>query len=224
MRIIAIVGSPRRQKSNTYLLTKRVLDEAKIWGAETETIFLSELDINFCRGCLHCIPGGECSIKDDVASVQDKMFQAVGIIFASPTYVQNVSGQMKTFIDRCCSFVHRRKLEGKYGAAVTVFGGGIGEHSVRNYLMETLQFWGVTTVGSIYAQAGAPGEFYDSEDAFEQAILLGRDLIQAIKGERKYQRSGGLPRLGQIAFGRFLSQRKKIFKEDYQFWKERGWL
>jgi len=48
---------------------------------------------------------GKCVLKDDLAQVLDSIRDADILVMATPTYYADVSGQMKTFIDRTFSYL-----------------------------------------------------------------------------------------------------------------------
>ena len=56
--------------------------------------------IGFCRGCLACQNTRRCVISDDAGSIVEKMLTADVIAFATPIYYYEMSGQMKTMLDR----------------------------------------------------------------------------------------------------------------------------
>ena len=63
-------------------------------------ISLRDKNIGFCKGCLVCLKTGQCVIKDDAVEIAQKMHDAEVIAFASPIYYYEMSGQMKTMLDR----------------------------------------------------------------------------------------------------------------------------
>lgn len=101
MKKVLIVASSPRKGGNSDTLAAQFGKGARQAGAQVETIFVRELHMNFCHGCLACIKTGSCVQKDDMASVLPKLMDADVIVFASPVYYYSLSGQMKTFIDRC---------------------------------------------------------------------------------------------------------------------------
>jgi multimeric flavodoxin WrbA len=123
MKIIAINGS-HRVGQNTAKLCEVALDEAAALGAETELIELSQYNIDYCLGCNRCLFKTDCKIQDDdMHLIVDKMMEADGIIMASPNYFMNVTGRMKTFIDRTRPLhMTRNALKGKVGGIVTATG------------------------------------------------------------------------------------------------------
>lgn len=102
MKITVFNSSPRGERSNTNIMVQAVLEGAKDAGAECENIFLAGKNIKPCLGCFACWikTPGKCVIKDDMAELLDKTKEPDIIIFATPLYVDNVSGIMKNFMDR----------------------------------------------------------------------------------------------------------------------------
>ena len=223
MRVLSIMGSPRGKNSNTYRITEEVLKPLTA-EAEIETVFLSDLKINYCRGCMKCLIEGACPQKDDTENIQEKMLKTDILILGSPTYILGVSAQLKTFLDRCAYLVHRPALFGKYGIAVTATGGGFGGEAVIEYLTKIMRIWGVTVVGGTTGVAVLEGEFEEQESTFYQAELLGKDLIAAFKGERRYPSSSEFTRLGLAYMKEVIYKNRNILKADYEFWKKKGWL
>lgn len=56
--------------------------------------------IGFCKSCLVCQKTQECVIKDDAVKIAEEVKKADTIVFASPIYYYEMSGQMKTLLDR----------------------------------------------------------------------------------------------------------------------------
>lgn len=103
MKILAVNGSPRGKKSNTDKFLLPFLKGASKKGADVEEIYLSEKNITGCQGCFGCWikTPGKCLIKDDMTEeLMQKINEADVLIFATPLYFFNMTGQMKIFVDR----------------------------------------------------------------------------------------------------------------------------
>ncbi len=102
-KIVVFDGGPRGKKhSKTSFMVDNFLKGAEQSGASVECIKLAKSNINECTGCYSCwtsIPG-ECIHKDDMTELRKKYREADLVVFASPLYIFNVTGIMKTFMDR----------------------------------------------------------------------------------------------------------------------------
>lgn len=106
MKFIAICGS-NRQNGNTAELLNAALDGVKeiIPDAETEFINLYDVPFNGCKSCFACkkINGrhyGKCVYNDDFKSILERIVDADGLIFGSPIYFGDVSGNMRCLLER----------------------------------------------------------------------------------------------------------------------------
>lgn len=104
MKILAFNGSPRKNW-NTAALLQKALDGAAAQGAETELIHLYDLNYKGCISCFACkLKGGpsygHCAVKDGLAPVFKKIETADGLIFGSPVYLGNITGEMQCFLER----------------------------------------------------------------------------------------------------------------------------
>lgn len=97
---VLIISTSLRGGSNSELLAKECEKGAREAGHEVELISLKGKDIRFCIGCLSCQKTGHCVLKDDVADIMAKVREAEVIIYATPIYYYEMSGQMKTLLDR----------------------------------------------------------------------------------------------------------------------------
>ncbi len=52
-------------------------------------------------GCLACLKTQKCVIADDMIEIAEKVKNADVLIFATPIYYYELSGQLKTLLDRC---------------------------------------------------------------------------------------------------------------------------
>lgn len=97
---VLIISTSLRGGSNSDILARECEKGAKEAGHHVEYISLKGKDIKFCIGCLSCQENGECVLKDDVADIMMKVKDAEVIVFATPIYYYEMSGQMKTLLDR----------------------------------------------------------------------------------------------------------------------------
>ena len=100
---VLVISTSVRGNSNSEKLAEAFADGAKEAGNEVELVSLKNKTIAFCKGCLACQQTGHCVIKDDANAITDKMLEADVVAWATPIYYYEMSGQMKTMIDRANS-------------------------------------------------------------------------------------------------------------------------
>lgn len=102
MKITAFNGTHKTGASNTAILVDHFLGGATEAGAEVEHIRLASLKIQPCMACKACWQQtpGRCVINDDMAIMIEKFITSDVVVIASPLYTDNVSGLLKTFLDR----------------------------------------------------------------------------------------------------------------------------
>jgi multimeric flavodoxin WrbA len=121
VKIMGIVGSPRK-KGNTNYLVKEALKAAGKLGVETELINIGDVEIEPCVACDICKSTGECAIYDDVPNLLDKLADSQGVIFGSPVYFGSMTSQLKMLIDRSRPLRFEFKLKNKLGGGISVGG------------------------------------------------------------------------------------------------------
>ena len=100
MKKVIIISSSLRPKSNSNALACAFAKGAAEAGHEVETISLKGKELRFCKGCLACQKTQQCVIADDAPAIVQKMHGADAIAFATPIYYYEMSGQLKTLLDR----------------------------------------------------------------------------------------------------------------------------
>lgn len=100
MSKILVITTSLRAKSNTDILAEELVKGARDAGNEVEVISLKGKEIRFCIGCLACQKTQRCIQKDDALAIADKVLKAETLVFVTPIYYYEMSGQMKTLLDR----------------------------------------------------------------------------------------------------------------------------
>ena len=125
MKKVIVISTSLRRGSNSDMLADKFAFGAKSAGNDVEKISLVGKDIRFCTGCFGCqkaasereqnqacldsaereqarpkVKLGRCVIKDDVNDIMAKVLEADVVAWATPIYYYEMSGQMKTLIDR----------------------------------------------------------------------------------------------------------------------------
>jgi multimeric flavodoxin WrbA len=149
------------------------------------------------------------------------MRRSDGLIWGSPVYIDAVTGQMKTLLDRMAESIHCQHFLGKYGCAVSTSGTS-GEKEVVTYLNNTFLKLGGNVVGSAYAALGSgPDAILIGEN---RAHALGKALGEAIKKKREYPDQEAYHVSFRTRFKHVIQSHQKEWAYDYQVWKEAGWL
>ena len=104
MKKVIVISTSLRAGSNSDMLAEKFAEGAKASGNEVEKISLRGKEIKFCIGCLSCQRTGACVFKDDVPAIMEKVLNADVVCWATPIYYYEMSGQMKTLIDRMNSY------------------------------------------------------------------------------------------------------------------------
>ena len=102
MKVVAFNCSPKRDKGNTALILNPFLDGMREGGAKVELFYTRELNINPCTGEFNCWvkTPGECYQDDDMTMLYPKLREADIWVFATPVYVDGVTGPLKNLMDR----------------------------------------------------------------------------------------------------------------------------
>ena len=100
MSKVLVITTSLRAKSNSDRLAEELLRGAKEAGHDVELISLKGKTVKFCIGCLACQKTQKCVLKDDAVEIAEKVKNADTLVFATPIYYYEMSGQMKTLLDR----------------------------------------------------------------------------------------------------------------------------
>ena len=102
IKVLAFNCSPKMDKGNTALILTPFLEGMREAGAQVELFYTRKLKINPCIGCFGCWikTPGKCIQKDDMEMLLPKLREANISVFATPVYVDGVSGPMKNLMDR----------------------------------------------------------------------------------------------------------------------------
>jgi multimeric flavodoxin WrbA len=187
MKVVAFNGSARKG-GNTSILLGYVLRELEQEGIETELVEMSGAEIHGCLACRKCAQrkDGRCSQTGDMGNVFiDKMAAADGILLGSPTYVADVSPEIKALMDRAClvSRANGGMLRRKAGAAVVAVrrAGAMHAFDALNHFFLINE---MIIPGSSYWNIGIgrePGEVEKDEEGIETMKVLGRHMAWLMK-------------------------------------------
>lgn len=207
--IVALLGSNR--KRNTYRLLMQIQSILKTHEIDLTIVELYRQTITPCLGCENCILHGKCVLKDDTESIMKQLLDADGIILASPVYLQQISGQMKSFFDRTCVWYHRPALTGKPILSVATTKGS-GLQKTLAYLESIAIQWGAIPAGTVGRSI-----FTQDKPVSEKEISAFVKLI-----EQPQSHSPSLNQLINFEVQKALALSLNAL--DRAYWEEKRWL
>ena len=184
MKIIGILGSAR-ENGNTDRLMRKIMEEPISRGAEAKIYNLAKMKIGCCTGCEGCKKNDACIQKDDMALLYDEMKTADAIIIGTPIYMGEMTGQLKTFIDRCYALKDADRTPripaGKKLGIVITQGADIPNHYAKTPERIEYIFKGL---GCVSAGTVTGMKLHEKDDilkdaaALEKAEEIGKMLIE----------------------------------------------
>ena len=210
MKVLMINGSFR--KKNTYSVLIQIGQILKSNDIESEIINLFDYNIEHCIGDEVCIKTSDCSIKDDMSVIMQKIMECDGVVLSSPVYLSGVTSMFKSFADRTNGWFHKPSPAGKpIFFAVTTATTGIKE--TIHFLDQLTTGWGTRKGG------------YITRTNKNLSVPVGEkelsDFISMLKKDKKYYH----PSMNEIVI--FEVQRvmaNKSGKDDRKYWEEKKWL
>jgi multimeric flavodoxin WrbA len=184
-KVVAVIGSPRRH-GNTATLVDAALEELQASGCDCTRIVLSEVRINACDAHEDCGERRSCPHDDDMPGVLEQVYAADGLILATPVYYENVSGQMKTFMDRNATrYYHDDWLAPKVVGLIAV----AAESSADDTLAAMRRFVALSnpeerSVVALGGCADKPGSASDDAELMAKARALGRSMAELLGLDR----------------------------------------
>jgi multimeric flavodoxin WrbA len=187
MKVVAFNGSSRKD-GNTAILLNLVLDEIEKEGIETELVQLAGEILSGCIACYKCAENKDQKcvvVKDRLNEHIAKMKEAQGILLGSPTYIADMTANMKALIERS-AIVSRNNgdlFRRKVGAAVIAVRRAGSTHvlSSMNYFFFLNQ---MIVPGSSYwnmAIGRNPGEVKNDAEGIQTMKTLGQNMAWLIK-------------------------------------------
>jgi multimeric flavodoxin WrbA len=186
-KVVALNGSARKG-GNTSILLRYVLKELENEGIETELIEMSGAKIHGCLACRECSKKRDhkCAQRDDMGNTYiEKMEQADGILLGSPTYVADVTPEIKALMDRAClvSKANGGIFRHKVGAAVVAVrrAGAMHAFDALNHFFLISE---MVVPGSSYWNIGyglEPGDVEKDAEAIQTMKTLGQNMAWLLK-------------------------------------------
>ena len=208
-QVIAINGSSR--KVTTHRVLEQVAAALAPHQIEVTVISLAGLEIRDCIGCELCIrKTSECYQEDAAREILPRLVKADGIILASPVYVMNVTGKLKSLIDKTASWIHRPPLVGKPALLVATTAGA-GLKDTLAYLELVAIQWGAHPAGKI------------GRTAMDRRPVSERELSRFV-WHLHHETSQYRPSMRQLIYYQVQKVLAlKVLALDREYWKARGW-
>ena len=179
-KIVILNGSPRKQ-GNTSALVKAFTEGAESAGHTVTEFFLDGMSIHGCKGCFggHSARECPCVQQDDMNQIYPAVKDCHVIVLATPLYYWNMSGQIRTAVDRLFALEEgdSNLLRGnKRASALLMAAEGHGFEDVLTYydhLMEHLRW---KNLGHVLS--GGNGDIGDihGKPELQQAYDLGKSI------------------------------------------------
>ncbi len=98
MKNVVIISSSMRKGNSD-----KLCDEFENGAKENNNVIqinLRDINLKFCVSCCDCYNIGKCRLNDDMNSLYETIKNADVLVFATPIYFGEMSGQLKVFLDR----------------------------------------------------------------------------------------------------------------------------
>jgi multimeric flavodoxin WrbA len=199
MKIMAVIGSPRRGGNTEFLVERVAQGAASRTDIELDTLFVSEHDIGYCSGCLTCTfppPGTKtCPLPDDMPGILERMAACEAFIFGTPNHMRTVSAPMLTFFSRLLPLMEfipdtndegritgggfTSKLSGRRAAIVISQGDPVFSSALVHAVLErNLLDLGMSRVGDVISRGNmGPQDVRTKIEDLEKAFQLGVSLV-----------------------------------------------
>ncbi|MCB2172472.1 flavodoxin family protein [archaeon] len=187
--ILGISGSPR-SKSTEYVC-KQALQLIEELGYETKYWSVKGKKINFCVHCDYCKKGEGCVFNDDMQSLYELLEEATAYVISTPVYNGNVSGQLKTVMDRCRALFSRNHKVFRYKPVIAIAVGGDRAGGQETAIQQIIDFYvmngGLPISGGTFgANLGASFWSKDSLEGVMEDEEGFRSLQKTVKRLDKY--------------------------------------
>ncbi|PNV85327.1 MAG: flavodoxin family protein [Desulfobacteraceae bacterium] len=187
MKVLGILGSPRRE-GNTEILLDEALRGAGDHGGLCEKVILRDLKITPCLEIYKCAEDGVCAIQDEMQGLFPKIIQAERLLLASPIFFYSVPALAKAMIDRCQSLWAKKYIlklpvspiadrKGVFISVAATRGKKLfdGVRLTVKYFFDAID---VAYSDELFVRgADEKGEVRDQPEALKAAYELGRSLV-----------------------------------------------
>lgn len=132
MRLLGVSASSRR-KATDFAVREALRYAEERHGVAADYFSAHGKQIGFCVHCDACVRKKQgCAFKDDMEELYPLLERADAWILGTPVYQGNVSGQLKTIMDRCRAVVAREPAAFRYKVGAGIAVGGPLVHPVQD--------------------------------------------------------------------------------------------
>lgn len=174
IKVCAIVGVTHDNSNTVYFVSRfiNILKREIKCDVEYQSYNLNECGILNCIGCYECLKMRECILEDSMEKLKRAMVESDIILWATPAYMNGVSGIMKIFVDRLHSWTKLFYLRGKYGIVLSTSSHKVYDLYVKDYLGWIQISLGLINIGAYNMCVDAPAELYseDSDSIIQQYV------------------------------------------------------
>ena len=146
MKVLGIIGSPRRERGLSQQIVARVLEGAEATGAETELLYLIDSEPEYCIHCGHgCFDDCICAQEDEATTRSEIVDAADALVICAPVYCWQANGLTTAFFDKLrqpSGPWNRETPNGRRALGIAVAGGtGSGVFSALQSIYAWLCLW-----------------------------------------------------------------------------------
>lgn len=178
MKRVLVISTSFREFSNSDGMAQEFIQGARENNNTVEYISLAGQELKFCTGCFSCRNSGKCIYDDDAERIVKRMATADVIVFATPIYYFEMSGQMKTLLDRTLPLYNGEyKFREIYLLASAIEEGDKVFKNTKNGLMGWIEcFPDASLTGEVYAGGVTEEGEINSHPARRTAYEMGRSI------------------------------------------------
>jgi multimeric flavodoxin WrbA len=181
--LLGICGSPRKQGTE-YAVQYALNYATEKFGFQTVYWTVRGKEIKFCTHCDYCIREKQgCINKDDMQELYTLLEKAKFLLFGTPVFQGNLSGQLKTVMDRCRALVAKNSnvFKNKIGMALAIGGDRSGGQEIA--IRSILDFFQQNHIISVSGGAfGANiGASLWSRDAGKEGVQQDEEGLKSIR-------------------------------------------
>jgi multimeric flavodoxin WrbA len=195
INMLAFCGSPRKD-GNTEIILREFLNGARMEGAVTEHLYITDFSITPCRECLACFQDGQCVVSDDMQEIYPRLLAADIIVFASPIFFYGVTAWSKSLIDRAQALWARKYILhdpslGKAGRRREGFfisaGATKGQKLFKGAIMTVKYFFDALNARYagelLFRGVDARGDILKQPNALTDALSAGKRIVSEFQSE-----------------------------------------